>query len=199
MTKSTITRERLEEIVSDPMINQGSEFAMMARMALAAMDSDPVAEVLSTRPGNDTSTIDRALPVGTQLYRHAPVVPEAPDDALPPAMTFEYTGEGNFYGWGFYRDGVEVDVDTSKPFYISPVSIACIYRMEWRSQLFEEITSGKKSPSTRERLLEALFLNLKDDLGLPETANPQDCEREICRLREVDEAYRLLLNEQESK
>ena len=42
MTKSTITRERLEEIVSDPMINQGSEFAMMARMALAAMDSDPV-------------------------------------------------------------------------------------------------------------------------------------------------------------
>ncbi|HDS6153436.1 TPA: hypothetical protein ACHUBB_004140 [Klebsiella pneumoniae] len=44
MTKSTITRERLEEIVSDPMINQGSEFAMMARMALAAMDSEPVAE-----------------------------------------------------------------------------------------------------------------------------------------------------------
>lgn len=43
MTKSTITRERLEEIVSDPMINQGSEFAMMARMALAAMESEPVA------------------------------------------------------------------------------------------------------------------------------------------------------------
>ena len=42
MTKSTITRERLEEIVSDPMIKQGSEFAMMARMALAAMDSEPV-------------------------------------------------------------------------------------------------------------------------------------------------------------
>ncbi|WP_439954845.1 DUF550 domain-containing protein [Klebsiella pneumoniae] len=42
MTKSTITRERLEEIVSDQMINQGSEFAMMASMALAAMDSEPV-------------------------------------------------------------------------------------------------------------------------------------------------------------
>lgn len=39
MTKSTITRERLKEIVSDPMINQGSEFAMMARIALAALDS----------------------------------------------------------------------------------------------------------------------------------------------------------------
>lgn len=47
------------------------------KLALAAMDSEPVAEVLSSRPGNDTSTIDRALPVGTQLYRHAqqPVVP----------------------------------------------------------------------------------------------------------------------------
>lgn len=48
------------------------------KLALAAMDSEPVAEVLSNRPGNDTSTIDGALPVGTQLYRHAqqPVVPE---------------------------------------------------------------------------------------------------------------------------
>ncbi len=40
MTKSTITRERLEEIVSDPMINQGSESAILARMALAVMDSE---------------------------------------------------------------------------------------------------------------------------------------------------------------
>ncbi|GKL64687.1 DUF3850 domain-containing protein [Klebsiella pneumoniae] len=47
-------------------------------------DSEPVAEVLSNRPGNDTSTIDRALPVGTQLYRHAqqPVVPDDVLDAL---------------------------------------------------------------------------------------------------------------------
>lgn len=45
MTKSTITRERLEEIFSDPMINQGSEFAMMARMALTAMDSSESVEL----------------------------------------------------------------------------------------------------------------------------------------------------------
>ncbi len=45
MTKSTITRERLEEIVSDPMINQGSEFAMMACMTLAAMDSSESVEL----------------------------------------------------------------------------------------------------------------------------------------------------------
>lgn len=45
--------------------------AIIDSMALAAMDSEPVAEVLSRRPSNDTSTIDRALPVGTQIYRHA--------------------------------------------------------------------------------------------------------------------------------
>lgn len=44
----------------------------------AAVDSESVAEVLSNRPGNDTSTIDRALPVGTQLYRHAQPAPVVP-------------------------------------------------------------------------------------------------------------------------
>lgn len=43
------------------------------------VESEPVAEVLSNRPGNDTSTIDRALPVGTQLYRHAQTAPVVPD------------------------------------------------------------------------------------------------------------------------
>ena len=42
MTAQLMSRERLEEIVSDQMINHGSEFAMLARMALAAMDSEPV-------------------------------------------------------------------------------------------------------------------------------------------------------------
>lgn len=46
-------------------------------------DSEPVAEVLSNRPGNDTSTIDRALPVGTKLYRHAQLAPVVPEEATP--------------------------------------------------------------------------------------------------------------------
>lgn len=136
MTKSTITRERLEEIRDYDTCVTLEESAELARMALAAMDSEhhtddelsnllwysqeatchsdpnyycefqrlatpgliagiirelqerrkaamesePVAEVLSNRPGNDTSTIDRALPVGTKLYRHAqqPVVEREP-------------------------------------------------------------------------------------------------------------------------
>ncbi|MFO4611112.1 hypothetical protein [Klebsiella quasipneumoniae] len=83
MTKSTITRERIEQYANDPrMCNINDEIRQMARMALAAMDGEPVAEVLSNRPGNDTSTIDRALPVGTQLYRHAQPAPVVPDDVL---------------------------------------------------------------------------------------------------------------------
>ncbi|EPK2862105.1 TPA: hypothetical protein ACK1ZP_002256 [Klebsiella pneumoniae] len=49
-------------------------------------DSEPVAEVLSNRPGNDTSTIDRALPVGTQLYRHAQPAPVVPEEMTPEMM-----------------------------------------------------------------------------------------------------------------
>lgn len=74
MTKSTITREQLLEIIETDHVQCG-EASYLARMALAAMDSEPVAEVLSNRQGNDTSTIDRALPVGTQLYRHAQPAP----------------------------------------------------------------------------------------------------------------------------
>ncbi|EPL6215184.1 TPA: hypothetical protein ACHVVU_002719 [Klebsiella pneumoniae] len=83
MTKSTITREQLEEWVAQFDEDGGCDatdrqLEALIRQSLAAMDSEPVAEVLSNRSGNDTSTIDRALPVGTQLYGHAqqPVVPE---------------------------------------------------------------------------------------------------------------------------
>ncbi|ENZ8418842.1 hypothetical protein L1C56_03955 [Klebsiella pneumoniae] len=76
MTKSTITREQLEEWVAQFDEDGGcdatdSQLEALIRQSLAAMDGEPVAEVLSNRPGNDTSTIDRALPVGTKLYRHA--------------------------------------------------------------------------------------------------------------------------------
>lgn len=76
MTKLTITREQLEEWVAQFDEDGGCDatdrqLEALIRQSLAAMDSEPVAEVLSNRPGNDTSTIDRAIPVGTQLYRHA--------------------------------------------------------------------------------------------------------------------------------
>ncbi|APV13476.1 hypothetical protein BWG70_07185 [Klebsiella pneumoniae] len=78
---SKLTRERLEELAAGQSgfnlrIATHEESQELARIVLAAMGSEPVAEVLSNRPGNDTSTIDRALPVGTQLYLHAQPAPE---------------------------------------------------------------------------------------------------------------------------
>ncbi len=139
MTKSTITREQLEEWVAQFDEDGGCDatdrqLEALIRQSLAAMDSEPaapvaevvsiygdsevfgereirplvgiqqmpygtklyhhaqpvveiepVAEVLSNRPGNDTSTIDRALPVGTQLYRHAQQS-RVPEEATPDSI-----------------------------------------------------------------------------------------------------------------
>ncbi|WP_372588383.1 hypothetical protein [Klebsiella variicola] len=56
------------------------------RHAQPVVEIEPVAEVISNRPGNDTSTIDRALPVGTQLYRHAQPAPEYPETLPCPVL-----------------------------------------------------------------------------------------------------------------
>lgn len=79
--KSTITRERLQEIAEDGFLKHG-ESKELARMALAAMDSEPVGEFYEDGPLNwyqisdgDRVPAHRRIP----LYRHAqpaPVVPE---------------------------------------------------------------------------------------------------------------------------
>ncbi|EPR7652885.1 Eaa1 [Klebsiella pneumoniae] len=88
MNKSTITRERLEQLADNNTICKVSwdERIELAQISLAAMDSEPVAEVLSNRPGNDTSIVDVALPVGTQLYRHAQPAPEYPETLPCPVL-----------------------------------------------------------------------------------------------------------------
>lgn len=112
---SKLTRERIELIANFhramALPPSHAEIEELARMALAAMDSEPVAEVLSNRPGNDTSTIDRALPVGTQLYRHAqsaPVVPESISvrqaiSALESADAVTTIGQAYKLGWNACR------------------------------------------------------------------------------------------------
>ncbi|WP_410215867.1 hypothetical protein [Klebsiella variicola] len=85
MNKSTITREQLLEIIETDHVQCG-EASYLARMALAAMDSAPVAEVVSIY-GDPEAFGEREIrplvgiqqmPYGTKLYRHAqqPVVPE---------------------------------------------------------------------------------------------------------------------------
>lgn len=81
MTKSTITRERLQEIAEDGFLKHG-ESKEMARMALAAMDSEPVAwlvgEAVLFNPDTVEAYAKRSeLPV-TPLYAHPPINQQEP-------------------------------------------------------------------------------------------------------------------------
>lgn len=95
-SRQTAFESAREEILAD---------LQLAELALAAMDSEPVAEVLSNRPGNDTSTIDRALPVGTQLYRHAQPAPVVPDEVTaedcPALVKYDVTEVDEAWARGF--------------------------------------------------------------------------------------------------
>ena len=103
MTKSTITRERLAKIKSwretygagSNVMLPAEEAEELARIALAAMDSEPVAEVVSIY-GDPEAFGEREIrplvgiqqmPYGTKLYRHAqqPVVESEPV-ALQPEL-----------------------------------------------------------------------------------------------------------------
>ncbi|SYR71940.1 Uncharacterised protein [Klebsiella pneumoniae] len=129
---SKLTRERIELIANFhramTLPPSHAEIEELARMALAAMDSEPVSEVLSNRPGNDTSTIDRALPVGIQLYRHAqpaPVVPAVSDDIgeirvgrLPTMNQDDYPGLGDW--WVQLRIGEDSDEVLARVYGATP-------------------------------------------------------------------------------
>ena len=76
MTKSTITREQLLEIIETDHVQCG-EASYLARMALAAMDSEPVAWLLSGGGTKNIVVFDSGnayadpLREVTPLYRHA--------------------------------------------------------------------------------------------------------------------------------
>ncbi|EMP0248829.1 TPA: hypothetical protein RQO14_002151 [Klebsiella michiganensis] len=95
MTNNQLTRERLQEIAEDGFLKHG-ESKELARMALAAMDNEPVFNLLVSKAGYKGqkqgnnfgfTTLDaaRELKEGKYLlYRHAqqPVVPDDLLDAL---------------------------------------------------------------------------------------------------------------------
>lgn len=92
MTKSTITRERLQEIAEDGFLKHG-ESKELARMALAAMDSEPVYQVYGNN--DDTwSDVDeeemircRSIGEDTRTLYSAPQSPVV--DSEPVARTSE--------------------------------------------------------------------------------------------------------------
>ncbi len=89
MTKSTITRERLQEIAEDGFLKHG-ESKELARIALAAMDSEPVAWIVHARTGDQLTTdggyVANAEGIlglhSTPLYRHAQPVRVVPDSLI---------------------------------------------------------------------------------------------------------------------
>ena len=86
MTKSTIARERLQEIAEDGFLKHG-ESKVLARMALAAMDSEADCKERKLFCSTDTSRMRKVISVsaGTgdaPLYRHAQPAPVVPDEML---------------------------------------------------------------------------------------------------------------------
>lgn len=79
MTKSTITREQLLEIIETDHVQCG-EASYLARMALAAMESEPVADVVAWSHPNEERKCDirwrRHDVEPGPLYRHAQPAPE---------------------------------------------------------------------------------------------------------------------------
>ena len=108
MAKSTITRERIEQYANDPrMCNINDEIRELARMALAAMDSEPVAyisksdfnagypHILARRDFNKACT----MPVYAE--QPAPVVP---DEIKHRIGGLDWGWEGEFNrGWNACR------------------------------------------------------------------------------------------------
>lgn len=86
-SKSTITRERLQEIAEDGFLKHG-ESKELARMALAAMDSEPVAEVYQPQNLGVCAALGPSIRMlqplnpGDKLYRHAQPAAVVPDDVL---------------------------------------------------------------------------------------------------------------------
>lgn len=92
MTKSTITRERLEVLANAEYCksNPGAwllglkEVNELARMALAAMDSEPV--IIVGDDGGDALSYRRLIQSfepGTKLYLHAQPAPAVPGKWIP--------------------------------------------------------------------------------------------------------------------
>lgn len=83
---SKLTRERLQEIAEDGFLKHG-ESKELARMALAAMDSEPDCKERKLFCSTDTTRMRKTISVsaGTEdapLYRHAQPAPVVPDDVL---------------------------------------------------------------------------------------------------------------------
>lgn len=120
MTKSTITRERLQEIAEDGFLKHG-ESKELARMALAAMNSEPFAYIIQDKYERERGVdghlsrshvskyvsqedINEHEITCTPLYRHAQPAPVVPDEIKHRIGGLDWGWEGEFNrGWNACR------------------------------------------------------------------------------------------------
>ena len=80
-SKLTITRERMQEIAEDGFLKHG-ESKELARMALSAMDCEPVAYIdKQWTLVYYVPPMSMGLKIGDKLYRHAQPAPVVPEEA----------------------------------------------------------------------------------------------------------------------
>ncbi|EPO6584342.1 DUF551 domain-containing protein [Enterobacter hormaechei] len=85
----TLTKEWLQQTIAEleeerdavpGAVNEDAANALAAmKLALVSLEAEAMTQVLSSRAGNDTSTIDKALPEGTMLYTAPPAPVSVPD------------------------------------------------------------------------------------------------------------------------
>lgn len=77
----TIAELEEEHDATPGVVNVDAAMALAAmKLALASLEAEAMTQVLSSRAGNDTSTIDKALPEGTMLYTAPPSPVFVPDE-----------------------------------------------------------------------------------------------------------------------
>ncbi|MBD1274589.1 DUF551 domain-containing protein [Enterobacter hormaechei subsp. xiangfangensis] len=78
-------------------VNEDAARALAAmKLALASLEAKAMTQVLSSRAGNDTSTIDKALPEGTMLYTAPPALVSVPDELTREEYKRRFMEEDNF-------------------------------------------------------------------------------------------------------
>lgn len=110
MTKSTITRERLQELAAGQSgfnlrTATHEESQELARIALAAMDSEPVAYIdKQWTLVYYVPPMSMGLKIGDKLYRHAQPAPVVPDEIKHRIGGLDWGWEGEFNrGWNACR------------------------------------------------------------------------------------------------
>ncbi|HBV4903620.1 TPA: hypothetical protein MDZ65_001769 [Klebsiella pneumoniae] len=112
MTKSTITRERLKQLADNNTICKVSwdERIELAQIALAAMDSEPVAYIdKQWTLVYYVPPMSMGLKIGDKLYRHAQPAPVVSADLLHTAASaiedlLEHTDPNTSYYSGVWAD-----------------------------------------------------------------------------------------------